>query len=99
MALPLFMVFYAPVTEIHLCLYMLIAIGAALASVLLIYHGSLVAKNNTTHQKNKGTYDLGLVANLKVIFGNKWLLSLVWPFASSKLPKVYWTQVENSKMK
>lgn len=100
MALPMFMIFYGAATEIHLCLYMLILIGSGLTGVLLIYHGKLVIRNDTTHQKNKGTYDLGSkLANLKLIFGDRWLLSLVWPFTDSPLPKVYWRVVESSKSK
>lgn len=95
----MFMVFYGAATEIHLCLYMLILIGCGLTGVLLIFHGKLVSRNNTTHQKNRGTYDMGLTANLKLVFGERWLLSLVWPFIDSELPKIYWNVAESGKSK
>lgn len=99
MALPMFMLFYKAGTEIHLCLYMLVAIGSALTGVLLIYHGKLIVKNNTTHEKNRGSYDMGTKENLRLIFGDKWLLSLLWPFTNSVLPKIYWNTAESHKSK
>lgn len=99
MVLPMFMLFYGGAAEMHLCIYMLVVIGSALTCVLLIYHGKLVIRNNTTHEKTRGAYDLGVAENLKIIFGDKWLLSLVWPFANTTLPKVYWKTAESSKNK
>lgn len=97
--LPMFMLFYGNMTELHICLYMLIVIGSALTGVLLVFHGKLIATNSTTHEKQKGTYDIGLAANLKIVFGDRWLLSLVWPFTETTLPKVYWEQRESNKSK
>lgn len=99
MALPMFMVFYGGIEELHLLFYMLIIIGSALSGVLLIYHGKLVVRNSLTHEKNRGSYDIGTSANLKLIFGSRWLLTLIWPFTNSPLPKVYWNPAESSKSK
>jgi len=99
MALPMFMVFYGGREELHLLFYMLILIGSCLSGVLLIYHGKLVIRNALTHEKNKGAYDLGTAANLKLIFGSKWPMTLVWPFIESPMPKVYWMPSESNKGK
>jgi palmitoyltransferase len=99
MALPMFMAFYSSGKELHLLFYMLVIIGSALSGVLIIYHGQLVTKNSLTHEKNKGAYDLGLVDNMKIIFGSRWLLSMVWPFTESPVPKVYWQPAESTKSK
>ncbi|CRL01560.1 CLUMA_CG014403, isoform A [Clunio marinus] len=100
MVLPMFMVFYGSAqgsaVEFHLCLYMLILIGAALSGVLIIYHGRLIIKNDTTHDKKRGAYDLGLKENLKLLFGDKWRLSLIYPFVNSSLPKNYWKTANES---
>lgn len=99
MALPMFMMFQSTGKEMHLLYYMLILIGSALSGVLLIFHGKLVIRNSLTHEKNKGEYDQGTAANLKLIFGSRWLLSLVWPFTDSPLPKIYWKTAESCKSK
>lgn len=99
MALPMFMMFYGTVVELHLMFYMLLAIGSGLSGVLLIYHGRLVIRNSLTHEKNKGAYDLGVKANMKLIFGSKWPMTLVWPFANSPLPQIYWNPAESVKSK
>ena len=99
MALPMFMMFYTSGREMHLLYYMLILIGSAISGVLLIYHGNLVIRNSLTHEKNKGAYDLGLKANLRVIFGSKWHRTIFWPFANSPLPKIYWKTAESNKSK
>lgn len=99
MALPMFMIMYGSLTELHICCYMLILIGSALSGVLLIYHGKHVLHNTTTHEKNKGTYDMGTKMNLRLVFGDNWLLGIFWPFASNKLPKIYWDLGETSKGK
>lgn len=99
MALPMLMIFFGGGDEIHLLFYMLILIGSGLSGLLLVYHGNLVIKNSLTHEKDKGAYDLGVKANLKLIFGSKWPLTLIWPFTDSPVPKIYWNRVETSKGK
>lgn len=99
MLLPMFMIFKNSGRETHLLYYMLIAIGSALAGVLLIFHGKLVAKNSLTHERSKGSYDMGLWPNMRLIFGSKWLMTLVWPFTDSPLPKIYWKSAESHKSK
>lgn len=89
MCLPMFMVFYGTMQELHLCFYMLVLIGSAMSGILLIYHGKLVIKNNTTHQKNKGCFDNGLKENLKIIFGDSIMKCLIWPWTPVELPKNY----------
>jgi palmitoyltransferase len=97
LALPMFMVFYGSLQELHLCFYMLILIGSAMSGVLLIYHGKLIIKNNTTHQKNKGAYDCGLKENLKIIFGDKMIKCIFWPWHRVELPKCYWNYGNKGK--
>jgi palmitoyltransferase len=99
MALPMFLAFFSTGQELTLLFYMLLLVGSALAGVLLIYHGKLVVRNSLTHEKNKGSYDMGTIENLKIIFGDKWLLSLVWPFTESTLPNIYWETAESNKSK
>lgn len=99
MIFPMFMLMYNTSNELHLFLYMLILIGSIFSGVLIIYHGKLIVRNATTHEKNKGAYDLGLNKNMKIIFGENWLLSIVWPFAKSELPEIYWNARENRKSK
>ena len=94
MALPMFMVFYGSIQEIHICCYMLVVIGSALTGILLVYHGKHVLSNTTTHEKNDGAYDMGVKMNLQLVFGENWLLSIFWPFAANKLPKVYWLKLD-----
>lgn len=98
MALPMFLMFFNTGKELHILFYMLLIIGSALSGVLLIFHGKLVIRNSLTHEKNKGSYDMGTAANLKIIFGDKWML-FVWPFTDSPLPKVYWETAESNKSK
>lgn len=97
LALPMFLVCYGSMQELHLCFYMLVFIGSAMSGVLLIYHGKLIVKNNTTHQKNKGAYDNGLRENLKIIFGNSMLKSLICPWTHVDLPKCYWNYGNKGK--
>lgn len=99
LALPMFMAFFGSTNELNLLYYMLIIIGSAISGVLLVFHGQLVVKNALTHEKNKGAYDMGLAANLKIIFGERWLLSLVWPFTESSSSKSYWETAESHKSK
>lgn len=99
MLLPMFMMFKDTGRETHLLYYMLIAIGSALSGVLLIFHGKLVIKNSLTHERNKGSYDMGLWPNMRLIFGSNWLMTLVWPFTNSSLPKIYWKTAESHKSK
>jgi hypothetical protein len=99
MALPMFMMFYGSLQEIHLCCYMLVLIGSALSGVLLVFHGKHVLRNSTTHEKNKEAYNMGTKTNLKLVFGDNWLLSIIWPFTSNALPKSYWNLGESSKGK
>lgn len=99
LALPMFMAFFGSGNELNLLFYMLIFIGSAISGVLLVFHGQLVVKNALTHEKNKGSYDMGLAQNLKLIFGKKWPLTLIWPFTDSVLPEIYWNTAESQKSK
>lgn len=62
--------------------------ASLLTSVLLLYHFNLVFNGKTTHENNsrKSSYNLGWKQNLLEVFGTNWKRSLVWPFATSKLP-------------
>ncbi|CAG9797264.1 unnamed protein product [Chironomus riparius] len=97
MFFPMFMMFFRSNNDWHLFLYMLIMIGSIFTGVLLVYHMKLIVKNATTHEKNKGAYDLGRAQNLKIVFGDRWLWSIFWPFAESTLPEVYWNPAESQK--
>lgn len=99
MILPMFMVFYGTAKELHLFIYMLIAVGSLLSGVLLIFHWRLISTNSTTHEKAKGIYDQGLARNLHIIFGDRWLASILWPFTETNLPEIFWDPAESSKSK
>lgn len=99
MVFPVLMMLFRSSNDVNLLLYMLILIGAVFTGVLLIYHWNLIKRNATTHEKNKGQYDLGTVENLKIIFGEKWVLSFLWPFTKSPLPEIYWNPAESQKSK
>jgi len=99
MFFPMFMMFFRSNNDLHLFLYMLIMIGSIFTGVLLIYHAKLIVRNATTHEKNKGAYDLGRSQNLRIVFGDRWLWSIFWPFTESTLPEVYWNPAESVKSK
>jgi palmitoyltransferase len=99
MVFPMFMFMFSAPADLHLFLYMLILIGAVFTGVLIIYHARLIIKNATTHEKHRGTYDLGLTENLKIVFGDNWMACILWPFAKSTLPEVYWNAAESQKSK
>lgn len=98
MIFPMFMVFFTS-TDITLFIYMLLFIGSAFSGVLLVFHAKLIAKNATTHERNKGAYDMGLVQNLKIVFGDKPFHTLLWPFTKSTLCETYWNPAESGKSK
>jgi hypothetical protein len=85
--------------EITLFIYMLLLIGSGFSGVLLIYHGKLIARNATTHERNKGAFDMGLTENLKIVFGERPIRTLLWPFTKSTLPETYWNTAESDKSK
>lgn len=99
MVFPMFMLMFSSSNDLHLFLYMLILIGSIFSGVLIIYHGKLIVRNATTHEKNKGAYDMGLNENLKIVFGKNWKLSFLWPFTKSSLPEIYWNPAESNKSK
>lgn len=85
--------------ETTLFIYMLLLIGSGFSGVLLIYHGKLIARNATTHERNKGAFDMGLTQNLRIVFGEKPLRTILWPFTKSALPETYWNPAESEKSK
>lgn len=96
MIFPMFMMFFNS-AEVTLLFYMLIIIGSVFSGVLLIYHGRLIVRNATTHEKNKGNYDMGTMENLKIVFGENPLYSLLWPFTKSNITETYWSPAESEK--
>jgi palmitoyltransferase len=98
MLFPMFMIFLNEF-EITLFIYMLLLIGSGFSGVLLIYHGKLIARNATTHERNKGAFDMGLTENLKIVFGEKPFHTILWPFTKSTLPETYWNTAESDKSK
>ncbi|XP_070538489.1 probable palmitoyltransferase ZDHHC24 [Ptychodera flava] len=59
-----------------------------LFSVLLFWHGDLILKGQTTHEKSvkDKSYDLGWRENVKEALGERWKLVWLSPFISSPLP-------------
>lgn len=98
MLFPMIMIFFNN-AEMTLFIYMLLLIGSLFSGVLLIYHAKLIARNATTHEKNKGAYDMGLMRNFTIVFGEKPFYSLLWPFTKSRLTEKYWSPAESVKSK
>lgn len=98
MIFPMFMLFLNT-AEATLFIYMLVLIGSVFSGVLLIYHGKLIVRNATTHEKNKGAYDMGLMENLKIVFGDKPFHCILWPFMKSEITETYWSPAESEKSK
>ena len=99
MLLPMLMLVNSTMKELNLFFYLLTIIGACFTGVLLIFHGNLIIRNTTTHERNKGSYDGGLKKNLSLVFGKRWLSVFFWPFVKSDLPEVYWKTEETIKNK
>ncbi|KAK9877895.1 hypothetical protein WA026_020121 [Henosepilachna vigintioctopunctata] len=89
--------------EWFLAATLLTAIGSAFTGVLLVFHGKLILRNKTTHEKEPECfkYDRGAIANIKDVFGDKWYLVWLSPLIKSELPQdgINWIVGSSQKAK
>ena len=71
-----------------------------LASVFIRHHYRIVSLGQTTHESNKNItkYNLGLEQNLTEVLGQRYVLAVFWPFATSRLPHdgVEWDKTKDA---
>ncbi len=99
--LPMLMIFFKQsALQYYLFVYLLNIVGTFFTGALFVYHMKLILKGKTTNEDTY-EYDLGAKDNLKLVFGERMYLSLIWPFSDSKLPHngVKWVKVDRRKTK
>jgi palmitoyltransferase len=66
----------------------LCVIGCLLLLTFSMYHVNNLIHGQTTHEKshNIKDYDIGLVGNLREVFGVKWYIAWLSPWIQSPLP-------------
>ena len=75
------------IQQFYLMLYIVSVIGMCFTGVLCIYHFHLVLIGSVSNERTKGNYkyNLGWRQNIKQVFGDKWYLTWIMPYVSSKL--------------
>lgn len=90
--------------QLYFVVYMINVLGSLFTGALLFYHGRNALVGELAYESNskkadKMDYNQGWVRNVKMIFGEKWLVTLFNPFARSDLPHdgVHWEAVARNK--
>lgn len=78
--------FHLTVGQIFVILFTLYLTVVIMSTLLLVYHFDKVCKGLVCHEKQNNNYNFGLDRNLEIVFGEKWYITWISPFITSKLP-------------
>ncbi|XP_017773429.1 PREDICTED: probable palmitoyltransferase ZDHHC24 [Nicrophorus vespilloides] len=89
--------------QFFMFLVLIIIVGSAFTGFLSYYHIHILCKGYITPEKKMKVkiYDLGLMDNIKVVFGERWYLTWLAPFVESQVKHdgINWKEIETQKDK
>lgn len=87
-------VYEASSGQYYLLIYLINMVGCVFTGFLLYYHVRNMLKGRMTHEAAK-QFDVGALANMKMVLGEKWYLTWISPFVRSRLPHdgIHWQKM------